>query len=73
MLPSPILMFGKAVFPFMVESGKVTGVRVKVADFVEYDPLRFSESAVNSSDKYLLFKYFDGSSYLKLKKPPLTR
>jgi len=37
----PIL--GKAIFPFTVESGKVTGVRVKVADFVEYDPYDFKK------------------------------
>ncbi|MBS1532461.1 MAG: DUF3471 domain-containing protein [Bacteroidetes bacterium] len=35
----PIL--GKAIFPFTVQDGKVTGVRVKVADFVEYDPYDF--------------------------------
>lgn len=35
--------FGKAVFPFTVENGKVTGVRVKVADFVEYDPYDFKK------------------------------
>ncbi|RYE13198.1 MAG: serine hydrolase, partial [Sphingobacteriales bacterium] len=28
-------LYGKAVFPFTVENGKVTGVRVKVADFIE--------------------------------------
>jgi hypothetical protein len=37
----PIL--GKAVFPFKVENGKVRGVRVKVADFVEYDPYDFKK------------------------------
>src|SRR6201996_8770864 len=37
----PVL--GKAVFPFTVENGKVTGVRVKVADFVEYDPYDFTK------------------------------
>lgn len=37
----PIL--GKAIFPFTVENGKVTGVRVKVADFVEYDPYDFKK------------------------------
>jgi len=37
----PVL--GKAVFPFKVENGKVTGVRVKVADFVEYDPYDFTK------------------------------
>ncbi|HTD97630.1 MAG TPA: serine hydrolase [Mucilaginibacter sp.] len=35
--------FGKAVFPFTVQNGKVTGVRVKVADFVEYDPYDFKK------------------------------
>ncbi len=34
-------VFGKAIFPFTVENGKVTGVRVKVADFVEYNPYDF--------------------------------
>jgi CubicO group peptidase (beta-lactamase class C family) len=38
----PIL--GKAVFPFTIENGKVTGVRVKVADFVEYDPYDFKKT-----------------------------
>jgi CubicO group peptidase (beta-lactamase class C family) len=33
--------FGKAVFPFTVINGKVTGVRVKVADFIEYTPYEF--------------------------------
>lgn len=37
----PVL--GKAVFPFTVVNGKVTGVRVKVADFVEYDPYDFKK------------------------------
>jgi hypothetical protein len=37
----PVL--GKAVFPFTVENGKVTGVRVKVADFVEYNPYDFKK------------------------------
>jgi len=35
----PVL--GKAIFPFTVTNGKVTSVRVKVADFVEYDPYEF--------------------------------
>ncbi len=34
--------FGTAVFPFHVENGKVKGVTVKVADFVEYTPYEFS-------------------------------
>ncbi len=34
-------IFSKAVFPFHVENGKVTGVTVKVADFVEYNPYEF--------------------------------
>ena len=33
--------FGTAVFPFKVENGKVKGVTVKVADFVEYTPYEF--------------------------------
>jgi len=36
-------IFGKAIFPFTVENGKVTGVRVKVADFVEQDPYDFKK------------------------------
>jgi len=32
---------GKAVFPFTVQNGSVSGVRVKVADFVEYNPYDF--------------------------------
>jgi len=35
----PVL--GKAIFPFTVKDGKVTGVRVKVADFVEYGAYDF--------------------------------
>jgi CubicO group peptidase (beta-lactamase class C family) len=35
----PVL--GKAVFPFYVQNGRVTGVKVKVADFVEYNPYEF--------------------------------
>jgi hypothetical protein len=34
---------GKAVFPFTVQNGRVTGVRVKVADFVERDPYDFKK------------------------------
>ncbi|HMC99577.1 MAG TPA: serine hydrolase [Ferruginibacter sp.] len=33
--------FGTAVFPFNVENGKVKGVRVKVADFVEFNAYEF--------------------------------
>ena len=33
--------FGTAVFPFKVNNGKVTGITVKVADFVEYTPYEF--------------------------------
>ena len=36
-------VFSKAVFPFKVENGKVTGVTVKVADFVEYNPYEFKK------------------------------
>jgi CubicO group peptidase (beta-lactamase class C family) len=32
---------GKAIFPFTVVNGKVKGVTVKVADFVEMDPYEF--------------------------------
>jgi len=35
--------FGKTVFPFTVQNGKVTGVNVKVADFVEADPYEFKK------------------------------
>ncbi|HVV55014.1 MAG TPA: serine hydrolase [Mucilaginibacter sp.] len=36
-------VYGKAIFPFTFEAGKITGVRVKVADFVEYDPYDFKK------------------------------
>ncbi|WP_295650843.1 serine hydrolase [uncultured Mucilaginibacter sp.] len=35
--------FGKAIFPFTVQNGQVTGVRVKVADFIEYTPYDFKK------------------------------
>jgi CubicO group peptidase (beta-lactamase class C family) len=35
--------FSKAVFPFNVGNGKVTGVTVKVADFIEYNPYEFKK------------------------------
>ncbi len=35
--------FGKAIFPFKVQNGIVTGVTVKVADFVERDPYEFKK------------------------------
>ena len=35
--------FGKAVFPFLVQNGKVTGIKVKVADFVEYGAYDFKK------------------------------
>jgi hypothetical protein len=35
--------FNKAVFPFKTDNGKVTGVTVKVADFVEYTPYEFTK------------------------------
>lgn len=34
-------IFSKAVFPFTVKQGKVTGVTVKVADFIEMTPYEF--------------------------------
>lgn len=34
--------FGTAVFPFAADNDKVTGVTVKVADFVEYTPYEFT-------------------------------
>lgn len=36
-------LLGKAVFPFTVAAGKVTGVTVKVADFIEYNPYEFTK------------------------------
>lgn len=33
--------FGKGVFPFYIQNGKVIGLRVKVADFIEYTPYDF--------------------------------
>lgn len=36
-------VYGKAVFPFTVQNGKVTNLRVKVADFVEYNPYDFKK------------------------------
>jgi CubicO group peptidase (beta-lactamase class C family) len=38
--------FGKAVFPFHVENGKVKSVTVKVADFVEYNPYEFVRTTI---------------------------
>lgn len=35
--------YGKTVFPFTFQNGKITGVRVKVADFVESDPYIFKK------------------------------
>jgi hypothetical protein len=35
--------FGKTVFPFNVENGKVKSVTVKVADFVEFPPYLFTK------------------------------
>jgi CubicO group peptidase (beta-lactamase class C family) len=37
-------IFSKAIFPFKVTNGKVTGVMVKVADFVEYNPYEFKKT-----------------------------
>ncbi|MDB4924495.1 serine hydrolase [Mucilaginibacter sp.] len=34
-------VFGKTVFPFTFQDGKITSVKVKVADFVEADPYEF--------------------------------
>jgi CubicO group peptidase (beta-lactamase class C family) len=36
-------VFGKAVFPFNVQNGKVTGLTLKVANFVEYTPYSFKK------------------------------
>ncbi len=35
--------FSKAVFPFTIKDGKVTGVTVKVADFIEYGAYEFKK------------------------------
>jgi hypothetical protein len=35
--------FGRAVFPFTVQNNKVTNLRVKVADFIEYTPYDFKK------------------------------
>lgn len=35
-------IFSKGVFPFKIKQGKVTGVTVKVADFIEMTPYEFS-------------------------------
>ena len=35
---------GKSVFPFTVQNGNVTNVKVKVADFVEYSPYDFRKT-----------------------------
>jgi hypothetical protein len=35
--------FSKAVFPFQVENGKVKGVTVKVADFIEHNAYEFQK------------------------------
>jgi hypothetical protein len=35
--------FGKAVFPFSFENGRITGVHVKVADFIEMTPYDFKK------------------------------
>jgi hypothetical protein len=37
------VLFGKAVFPFTVLKGKVTGATVKVADFIEYNAYEFKK------------------------------
>ncbi|MCC8424471.1 serine hydrolase [Mucilaginibacter sp. UR6-11] len=36
-------IYGKTVFPFTVQNGKITGIKVKVADFVEADPYEFKK------------------------------
>ncbi|MFD2144461.1 DUF3471 domain-containing protein [Mucilaginibacter antarcticus] len=36
-------IYGKTVFPFTVQGNKVTGVKIKVADFVETDPYIFKK------------------------------
>jgi CubicO group peptidase (beta-lactamase class C family) len=36
-------IYGKTVFPFSFQNGKVAGVQVKVADFVEADPYDFKK------------------------------
>lgn len=36
-------IYGKTVFPFTLQNGRITSVRVKVADFVEQDPYEFKK------------------------------
>jgi CubicO group peptidase (beta-lactamase class C family) len=36
-------IYGKTVFPFIFQGGKITAVKVKVADFVEADPYEFKK------------------------------
>ncbi|MEO7768195.1 MAG: serine hydrolase [Ferruginibacter sp.] len=36
-------MYGKTVFPFTFQNGRITGVRVKVDDMVERDPYEFKK------------------------------
>jgi CubicO group peptidase (beta-lactamase class C family) len=36
-------IYGKTVFPFTVQGGRVTAVKIKVADFVETDPYEFKK------------------------------
>ena len=39
--------FGKAVFPFHIEKGKVSSVTVKVADFIEYNAYEFKKGTLS--------------------------
>jgi hypothetical protein len=36
-------IYGKAVFPFIFQNGRITGVRVKVSDVVEADAYDFKK------------------------------
>jgi CubicO group peptidase (beta-lactamase class C family) len=36
-------VYGRTVFPFTVQGGRITAVKVKVADFVETDPYEFKK------------------------------
>lgn len=36
-------IYGRTVIPFTTQGGRITGVRVKVADFVEQDPYEFKK------------------------------
>lgn len=37
-------IYGKAVFPFTFQSGRITGIRIKVSDGIEIDPYYFKKA-----------------------------